>query len=236
MKTIIMRVTWMIIAVSSFADANPIVIEDRLQKSQESCVVAISDSVANVSCSVTYHKIGTAVQKYYMNVPVFVSHTADRNSRELHLLIGMRLECEGTKTVFRGAVPALQSGELPPMDDAEDKESRTPKIIEFCYEFEPPDQDEFTVVASYKQPLIGDTAYYLPLFEYGEVDGDTKNFTITFFSLNDSELRLETTHKDRQKIMNSRITVNPLHNEIIAVRKIKRENKSEMATPRKPSD
>ncbi len=101
MKNIIMRASWMIIAVSSFADANPYVTEDRLQKSQESCVVAISDTVASVSCSVTYHKIGTAVQKYYMNVPVFVSHTADRNSKDLHLLIGMhRLECEGSKTVF----------------------------------------------------------------------------------------------------------------------------------------
>ena len=111
------------------------------------------------------------------------------------------------------------------------KHQKRLRIIEFCYEFEPPDQDEFTVVTSYKQPLIDDTAYYLPLFEYGEVDGDKKNFTITFFPLNDSELRLETTHKDRQKIMNSRITVNPLHNETIAVRIIKRENKASHHNP-----
>ncbi|WP_411825479.1 hypothetical protein [Luteolibacter sp. AS25] len=236
MKEIIMQTTWMIIALSSIAYANPIVIEDRLQKNQESCVVAISDSVANVSCSVNYHKIGTAVQKYYMNVPVFVSPTSDHNSKDLHSLIGMRLECEGSSVVFRGVVLRIPDGELPPLDNKGDQGSKTPMIIDFCYEFEPPDQDEFTVVASYKQPLIDDSAYYLPLFEYGEVDGDKENFTITFFSLNDSELELMTSHEDRQKVMNSRITVNPIHNETISVRTKKRENKAEMATPRKPSD
>lgn len=185
------------IALSSLGRANPIVIEESVRKIRESCVIAIGDSFAHVSCSVTYHKIRPIDGKLYMIVPVFASFSADPNFKEVHSAFRMHLECESEDADLRGIGSPQHIGILPPVEGKEEEALPKYQQIYFYFGFDPPAQNDFTVVATYQQPLIEGASYYLPFFEYGEVEGDPANFEVTFFPIDDSEVTLESTHKGR---------------------------------------
>ena len=96
-------ISWTMV-LTSLAKANPIVIDDTVRKNQESCVVAIDGSFANVSCSVTYHKLRPIKGKLYMSVPVFIPSSADPNSKDVHIVV---------RTKKTGEQAAPSDGEKP---------------------------------------------------------------------------------------------------------------------------
>ena len=205
--------------------------ETKISKTWERCLISVSEQSAGVSCAVGY-KVDKRISKdLFITVPVFWPKGANYDPEAIAERISPRIECDG--------VIYEPSGIRDPADIREfESEELDGKcvVINFGFVVRVPDGRDFRLLVTYEQPLIESQAAYYPLFETGAQPFDRKGFTVTFFTSDTSELSLVTLHKGNVESMRSRITVVPNHEELIVVNKTNQDNKSEMATPRKPSD
>ncbi|GAA5484387.1 hypothetical protein [Haloferula sargassicola] len=204
-----------ILALLGSADANPIAIngESIIEKAWERCLVYMDGSTARVSCAVGYVTEKRATADLYFTVPVYWPAGESVDLERAAQVIAPRIECDGT--VYMPTSVRLASDVLPPLDD-DPPLDRVKIDCDFLIKF--PKGNGFSFVASYNQPLISGTAYYLPLFERDPTPEKAKRFTITFFPSGFGELELLSKHEDRAKALRTRVTITPKHRELIAVR------------------
>lgn len=205
--------------------------ETKISKTWERCLISVSEQSVGVSCAVGY-KIDKRVSRdLFITVPVFWPKGATYDTEVIAERISPRIEC--------GTVIYEPSAIRNPADIKEfDSEKLDSKcvVINFRFVVRVPDDKDFRLLVTYEQPLIQSQAIYYPLFETGAQPFDHKGFTVTFFTSDTSELSLVSAHVGKVESMRSRITIVPNHEELIIVNKMKKANKSEMATPSKPSD
>lgn len=203
------------LALRGSANANPIAIngESIIEKAWERCLVCIDGSAARVSCAVGYVTEKRATTDLYFTVPVYWPAGEKFDLEHAAQVIAPRIECDGT--VYKPTSLRLASDVLPPLD-GQPPSDRVKIDCDFQIKF--PEGNGFSFVASYNQPLVSGTAYYLPLFERDPTPEKAKKFTITFFPSGFGELELLSEHDDRAKILRTRVTITPKHQELIAVR------------------
>ena len=194
--------------------ANPIAVggSSKIEKSWQRCMIFVDEHSAKVSCEVGYKSIKRASKKLYLTVPVFFP--GDKIDLESATsLIAARIECEGK--VYQPTSVDIVPDVLPPLDNDPPKE-RVEITCSFLIEF--PESKEFSLVVSYNQPLINQTAYYLPLFEDAPTSQKAARFTITLFTASVNRLDLVTLHEGRAKILKTRVTIYPKSGELIAAK------------------
>jgi hypothetical protein len=196
------------------AMANPIAVGEssKIEKSWEKCMIFVDEFSATVSCEIGYKSITRASEDLYLTVPVFLPG-GKIDPESVTSLIAARLECEGK--VYQPKSVYLVPDVLPPLDNDPPKE-RVEVLCDFLIKF--PVSKEFSLVVSYNQPLINQTAYYLPLFEGALTSQKTTGFSITLFTASVNRLDLVTSHEGRAKILKTRITILPKNGELIAAK------------------
>lgn len=76
----------------------------------------------------------------------------------------------------------------------------------------------FSIVASYIQPNIDGKFIYIPQFEGGKNPKEYREFSVTVFPADEGILSLESKHKQGATTLATRITIKPVHDEIIITR------------------
>jgi hypothetical protein len=199
--------------VPVLVNANPISVNyiPLLEKSSESCLISVASDIATVSCEVDYRitqkSLKTRVEEIY--IPFYWPDAHATDSKAIEKTVAARLECNDQiyKPVETGIYPSLASDQVEGAKKAYSK-----FLITLTNDI------QFRIVASYNQPLINKTVYYLPYFEGEKSPSDTKKFAVSFFPTSGNSLELLTNHPNRSDVRKTRILINPAHLELIAVR------------------
>lgn len=205
------------------ASANPIITppakEATLRKTWERCVISAGTNSATVSCAVGYTAKDFLEYPVYVSVPVFFPEGSVTDSIELKKRVKARLETGGKVLepiyVSAGGYSGIQ-GVL--LGECKFLVGRIP-------------DKEFSIVVSYEQPVIEGSVYYMPLFEGGISPTIHDEFSVTFFPTGGGSLSLESKHRNKVTAYLTRVTVHPLHREIIKVATANREQAAPLNGP-----
>lgn len=202
----------LILSVSA-ASANPIatppVKEATIRKTWERCMISVGRESATVSCAVGYLAKNFLEYPVYVSVPAFVPKGTDFTPASLQKILRPRLE-----TKDKVIEPIWISASGPSNEDAS---------AECRFGVGQAPDKEFSIIVSYEQPLIEGRLLYLPLFEGGESPALSDDFTVTIFPEKGMTLVLESKHGNKVSNYRTRITVHPLHKELIKIAAINSE-------------
>jgi len=195
------------------ASANPIatppVKEATIKKIWERCMISVGPKSATVSCAVGYSAKNFLQYPVYVSVPAFLPKGTDITPASLQKILRPRLE---TRDKVIESIWISANGTSNDEDSAECR-----------FELGQAPDKEFSIIASYEQPLIDGRLLYLPLFEGGQSPTLSDDFTITIFPEKGVTLNLESKHRNKVISYRTRITVHPLHNELIKIAAINSE-------------
>ena len=205
MKTLLSLMALLTSAAFSNPIATPPVKEATVRKTWERCVISVGPNSATVSCAVGYSAKKFLDHPVYVTVPIFFAEGTADNPEKLGNLVRPRLETGGKVLEPQW----ISSGGI----------SGIPGVLKGECQFlvgQVPDK-AFSIVVSYEQPAIKGCIYYLPLFEGGISPTIADDFDVTFFPTKGGSLSLKSEHRNKVTAYQTRITVHPLHNEIIKV-------------------
>jgi hypothetical protein len=209
----------LILAPVITAQGNPISVESKpvFTKASEKCIVSVWRGYANVTCTVEYKK----------TIPYIISEIPTPKAITIVLpFFWSKSEPVESDRVRKSISPSITIGEneyLP--ERVEVTEHVSGYEVEgtlrgyAVFTIPTPSGTDYTMIASYRQPVINDLVYYRPRFETfirGKVpNGD---FEITFHPLRGVELELSSDHDRRGKVTEKGISVRPAEMEVIAVK------------------
>lgn len=190
---------------STFALSNPVATA-LVEKKWERCVICAGEEFSTVSCAVGYEGKDLLNQLFYVSVPVVLPEAMAADTAKIRELIKARLEMDGQlcepNSIEVSKDPVLPEG-----------------IVKVNFEFilrRVPGKS-FAMVASYEQPTINGKVFYLPQFEDGKDPKDLAEFSVSVFPTGGCLLSLDSKHKLEATVFATRITVKPVHREIIKV-------------------
>lgn len=196
-----------LILLANAASANPIAIpsvkEATITKTWERCVISVGPKSATVSCAVGYLAKNFLDYPVYVSVPTFLAKDTNTDLANLRNVLRPRLETGGKV--------------LEPIWISASGASHQETTAECRFSVGQVPDKAFSVVASYEQPLVDGRFLYLPLFEGGKSPAMSEDFTVTIFPTKGLTLSLESKHRNKVTAYLTRITVHPIHNEIIKV-------------------
>ena len=177
-----------------------------IEKTWERCLVAIDDETAHVSCAVGYKATDGINGPMYFSVPVFLPKGSFSGAEQAQRIVNPRLEVAGTihepTRVNIRSTPSEFEGTT---------------RVDFAFILTPLKSRSFSIVVTYRQPLLGKSFAYLPQFEHGTKPREPSSFTLTAFPKGAGTVRLATKHKNIAASMSTRLTLTPTHDELIVV-------------------
>ena len=189
------------------ARGNPIS-KASIEKTWERCLVAIDHETADVSCAVGYEykvtdRIGEAL---LFSVPVFLPEGSFSGDEQALHIVNPRLEMAGKiHQPVRVHINSTSS------------EFKGTTRVDFAFLLLRPNSRPFTIVVTYRQPLLGKSFAYLPQFEPATKPREPSSFTLTTFPKGAGTVYLATKHKNVAESMSTRLTLTPTHDELIIV-------------------
>ncbi|RYD21956.1 MAG: hypothetical protein EOP88_09600 [Verrucomicrobiaceae bacterium] len=186
--------------------ANPLVggLAD-VDKTWERCLICVSPESATVSCAVGYVGKAGLERGFQVHLPLIVPETMNGDEQRVLKTFKPRLEFDGRilegKSVSFHAFPSVPGV----------------SFARCTFDFPRAPGKSFSIVASYEQPVINGHIYYVPQFESGKSPGSSGEYTISFFPTGSATLSLKSTHKNNATALGTRITVHPVHEELIVV-------------------
>ena len=193
------------VTLSSSAFANPVA-SAIVEKTWERCVISAGYDFSTVSCAVGYEGKLFLKEPFYVFVPVILPAILDGDTAKAVEAVKARLEIGG-KVYESKSIKFTKDTLLP--DGTVKAES--------VFVIKSVPSKSFAMVVSYRQPTIRGSIYYLPQFEEGKDPKNLSEFSVTVFPADGNDLKLESRHKEKATIFATRITVKPVHNEIIAI-------------------
>jgi hypothetical protein len=194
-------------SLSTSALANPIVTAV-VEKTWERCVISAGAESSTVSCAVGYQGKAHLNNFLIVTVPIILPWRLQADPAKALESVKARLEIGETvlkaHEITFGTTPSD-----PLMPDGTVKAS-----LKFLASVP---SKAFSMVVSYEQPTIDGKVYYLPKFEKGKNPKDHSEFSVSVFPAGQGLLTLESKHKEKATSFATRVTVKPVHNEIIKI-------------------
>lgn len=188
------------------ANANPVAEPPVLEKAWERCLISAGEKSSTVSCAVGYKSFEYVNEPFHVSVPVILPASLAGDEAKARMAAKARLEVGGMVydqgTIEFSKDPLLPSGTVK-------------ATIRFVLKRVP--GKSFGMVVTYEQPTINGKVFYLPQFENGKSPADFAEFSISVFPNNGGLLSLESKHAQEATAFATRITVKPVHNEIIRI-------------------
>ena len=169
-------------------------------------MISAGEESSTVSCAVGYRGIKSLNEPFYVSVPVIVPASLGADPAKVAALIKARVEiggvvCKPSGITFRND-PLLPGGTV---------------RAECAFMINGLPGKSFAVVVTYEQPTINGKVFYLPQFEDGKNPKDFAEFSVSVFPTSGGLLALESKHAQEATSFATRVTVKPVHNEIITV-------------------
>lgn len=179
-------------------------------------MISAGEESSTVSCAVGYRGVESLNEPFYVSVPVIVPASLGADPTKVAALVNARVEiggvvCKPSGITFRND-PLLPEGTV---------------RAECAFMIKGLPGKSFAVVVTYEQPTINGKVFYLPQFEDGKNPKDLTEFSVSVFPTSGGLLALESKHAQEATSFATRVTVKPVHNEIITVG----YNRSEQAAP-----
>jgi hypothetical protein len=194
-----------LLSVQTVVFANPVATAI-VEKTWERCVISAGEKSSTVSCAVGYKGKQFLNETFYVSVPVILPASLATDEDKARIAVMARLEVGGRvyepETIRFDKDPLLPSG--------------TVKANFFFTPAQVPGRS-FAMVVSYEQPTIDGKVFYLPQFEEGKNPKDFAEFSVSVFPAHGGSLVLESKHKQEATTFVTRVTVKPVHNEIIKI-------------------
>ena len=195
-----------------------------VEKTWERCVISAGKEYSTVSCAVGYRGKQLLDAPFYLLVPVIIPETMATDQSKLSLKIKARIEIGGK---IHQPVQVQANNPLLPGFAPDPLLPPGTVRAECMFDLGKLPSKSFSVVVSYEQPTIDGKVYYLPQFEGGKNPKDYSEFSVSVFPADGGLLALESKHKVEAISFATRVTVKPVHNEIIKIG----YNPSEQAVP-----
>lgn len=206
MKTLFLSLV--LFANAAFANpiATPPVKEASVEKTWEKCVISAGEKFSTVSCAVGYIGKGNLNEHFSVSVPVILPASMAADPSKVAVVVKARLEIGG-KVYEPHSITFTYDASLPGDTVKADCNFATKGVP----------GKSFAMVVSYEQPTINGKVFYLPLFEEGKNPKDFAEFSVSVFPTNGGLLTLESKHQQKATAFATRVTVKPVHNEIIKI-------------------
>jgi hypothetical protein len=198
MKTLLIALT----SLSSAAIANPVATAV-VEKTWERCLISVGEKSSTVNAP------------FLVFVPVIISESMATDLTKVERAVNARLEVEGS--VYEPVNIKLETDPLLPGPPPDPLLPAGTVKVECCFMVGKLPSKSFSVVVSYEQPTIDGKVYYLPQFEEGKNPKDYAEFSVSIFPTIGGLLTLESKHKQEVTSFATRVTVKPVHNEIIKI-------------------
>lgn len=194
-------------SLSTSALANPIVTAV-VEKTWERCVISAGAESSTVSCAVGYRGKAHLNEFLIVTVPVILPWSLEADPAKALASVRARLEIGGTILEATG----ITFGTVPsdPLLPAGTVKASLRFLVGVP-------SKTFAMVVSYEQPTIDGKVFYLPQFEEGKNPKDYSEFSVSIFPTDRGLLTLESKHKEEATSFATRVTVKPVHNEIIKI-------------------
>jgi hypothetical protein len=194
-------------SMSTSALANPI-FTAVVEKTWERCVISAGAESSTVSCAVGYLGKANLNDFLVVRVPVILPWRLQADPAKALESVKARLEIG--ETVLKAYEIKFGTATSDPLMPA-----GTVKASLLFLAGVP--SKAFSMVVTYEQPTIDGKVFYLPQFEEGKNPKDYSEFSVSIFPTDQGMLTLESKHKEKATSFATRVTVKPVHNEIIKI-------------------
>lgn len=193
------------ISLSTVAFGNPVATAI-VEKTWERCVISAGEKFSTVSCAVGYKGKEFLNAPFYISVPVVLPASLAVDETLARRVVKARLEIGGKVydpcQIMFGNDPLMPNGTI---------------RANCLFHLGGVPGRSFAIVVSYEQPTINGKVFYLPQFEEGKNPRDFAEFSVSVFPTDGGLLTLESKHAQDPTSFATRVTVKPVHNEIIKV-------------------
>jgi hypothetical protein len=203
MKTFLAAFVWLSATVFANPIADPAA---AAEKTWERCLISAGEVSSTVSCAVGYRGVDPLVGPFHIAVPVILPDRLRGKEAESRELMQLRLEVGGK--VHSPKYITFKDDRMLPEGAV---------IAECLFELGKIPGRSFAIVVTYEQPTINGKVLYLPQFEKGKNPEDFTEFSVSVFPAGGGLLGLESKHAQETTAFSTRITIKPVHHELIQV-------------------
>lgn len=203
MKAFLAAFAWLSATVFANPIADPAA---AAEKTWERCLISAGETSSTVSCAVGYRGVEPSGGAFYISVPVILPERFRGKEVESREAMKLRLEVGGK--VHEPEHITFKDDRLLPEGAV---------MAKCLFELGRRPGRSFAIVVTYEQPTINGKVLYLPQFEEGKNPEDFTEFSVSVFPADGGLLALESKHEQETTAFSTRITIKPVHHELIRV-------------------